>query len=189
MAIDHAAPAVDESAFGRLFDEWLDPIYGFVARRVEDREAAEDVTTRTFHRAAEVLRDRDLPVDQLPGILLRIAGSAVLDHARRMRRDLPANVRASDLDQEGDAEAAAWLADASASRAFAAAVDGIALRRAILRLDDADLRMILLRYLDGLDLDGVAAVVGCSRDDAAARARAALAALQAELPRAEAHVA
>ena len=132
MAIQDAAPAVDADAFGRLFDDWLDPIYGFVARRVADREAVEEVTARTFERALDVLLQGRGPPREIGGFLLRVASSAVVDHARRLRREIPAGVRASDLDEDGDAEAALWLADAVAARMFAAAVDGIALRRATL---------------------------------------------------------
>lgn len=189
MAIEEAAPGTDAGAFEHLFDDWLDPIYAFVARRVEDREAAEEVTTRTFERAIQSLSSGRIPVEELPRFLLRVASSAVVDHARRRRRDLPPGLRASDLDEPGDAEAAAWLADAEAARAFAAAVDGIALRRAVLRLNDNDLRVVLLHYLDGFDLDAVAAALACSREEAASRSRRALGSLHAEHPRADANVA
>jgi RNA polymerase sigma-70 factor (ECF subfamily) len=189
MALEDAAPAVDSAAFGRAFDEWLEPIYGFVARRVADREAAEAVTARTFERAVDSLAMGKLEVDELGGFLLVVAASAVLDHARRERRNLPPGVRATDLDEDGDAQAAMWLADAAAARAFAAAIDGIALRRAVLALDDGELRVVLLRYLDALDADGVAAVLACPPDVASLRIHRALAELHPSTPAADAHVA
>lgn len=189
MAIDRAAPAVDVSAFGRAFDDWLDPIYGFVARRVPDREAAEAVTARTFERAVESLTTGGLTLDALGGFLLRVASSAVLDHARRERRNLPPGVRATDLDEDGDAEAALWLADAAAARAFTAAIDGIELRRAVGTLDDGELRVVLLRYLDGLDADGMAAVLACPPDQASLSVHRALATLHPIVLTADSHVA
>ncbi|HET9853106.1 MAG TPA: sigma-70 family RNA polymerase sigma factor [Candidatus Limnocylindrales bacterium] len=189
MAIEEAPPAVDATELGRFVDDWLEPIYGYVARRVPDRESAEDVTTRTFERAAQELRRGALAIDDVPGFLLRVASSAVVDHARRLRKQIPPDLRASDLDDEGDAEAAAWLADSMASRAFAAAVDGNALRRAALRLDDDDLRIVLLRYLDGLDNDAIAAVLATTREAAAVRVHRALGALVEALPEPRAHVA
>ena len=189
MAIEAAPPAADTAELGRLFDDWIEPIYGFVARRIDDRQAAEDVTARTFERAVQELLRGSVELEDVPGFLLRVASSAVVDHARRLRKQIPPNVRASDLDEDGDAEAAAWLADATASRVFAAAVDGNALRRATLRLDDDDLRVVLLRYLDGLDSDATAAVLGSSREAAAMQLHRALAALLDDLPEARAHVA
>lgn len=189
MAIEEAPPAADATELGHVFDEWLEPIYGFVARRIDDRAAAEDVTTRTFERATHELVRGSLELDEVPGFLLRVAASAVVDHARRLRKPIPPNVRASDLDDEGDAEAAVWLADATASRVFAAAVDGNALRRATLRLDDQDLRVVLLRYLDGLDNDGIGAALGTSREAAGLHLHRALGAVLQDLPESRAHVA
>lgn len=189
MALDEAAPAVDVTAFGHAFDEWLEPVYEFVARRVPDRDAAEAVTARTFARAVESLTRGSLPLGELGGFVLRVASSAVLDHVRRERRNLPANVRATDLDEDGDAEAALWLADAAAARAFAAAIDGIELRRAFTGLDDREVRTLLLRYLDGLNAEGMAAVLACPPDVASLGVHRALAALHPSVPDADAHVA
>ena len=189
MAIQEAPPAGDVTAFDRAFDEWIEPIYGFVARRLDDRDAAEAVTTRTFERAAESFADQRLTADELGGFLLRVAASAVVDHARRQRRDLPRGARATDLEEPGDAEAATWLADAVAARTFGAAIDGIALRRAVANLDDDDLRLVLLRYLDGLDADAMAAVLACPADAASLGLHRALATLYPDVPRADEHVA
>lgn len=160
MTTQERAPALDVAAFSSAFDEWLEPIYGFVARRVHDRDAAEVVTTRTFERAASSFAAGTLTIDEVGAFLLKVAASAVVDHARRQRRDVPSGTRAADLDEPGDAEAASWLADAGAARSFTGAIDGIHLRRAVTALHDDDLRLVLLRYLDGLDADGIAAVTG-----------------------------
>jgi RNA polymerase sigma-70 factor (ECF subfamily) len=189
MAIDPAAPAVDAASVGRFFDDWFEPVYAFVARRVADREAAEEVTARTFERAIAQLHGGRLDLDELSGFLLRVAGTAVLDHARRQRRDLPPGVRATDLDEDGDADAALWLADGAAARAFDAAIDGIELRRAVAGLDDRDRRLVLLRYLDGLDADGMAAVLACPPEQAALGVNRALNALRPSTPERDAHVA
>jgi RNA polymerase sigma-70 factor, ECF subfamily len=189
MAIEDAAHAVDAAAFGHAFDQWLEPIYAFVARRVGDREASESVTARTFERAVESLATGSVRLDEIGGFLLRVAASAVLDHARRERRHLPPGVRATDLDEDGDAEAALWLADGAAARAFAAAIDGIELRRAVAGLDDPEVRVLLLRYLDGLDAGGMAAVLGGPSDLASLALHRALATLQPSVLAADPHVA
>lgn len=189
MTLDDAAPAVDSAAFAHVFDEWFDQVYAFVARRVQDRDAAEEVTARTFQRAVEELRGGHLTLDGLAGFLLRVAGSAVLDHARRLRRSTPSGMRATDLDDDGDAQAALWLADVAAGRAFEAAIDGSRLRRSVAGLDDEQRRLVLLRYLDGLDADGMAAVVGCSPEQAALGLHRALATLHPTIAVTDANVA
>jgi RNA polymerase sigma-70 factor (ECF subfamily) len=189
MAIEDAAPAVDLMAFGRAFDEWLEPVYGYVARRLDDRDAAEAVTARTFERAAETLARGTISLEEVGGFLLRVAASATLDHVRRLRRNLPIGARATDLDEPGDAEAALWLADAAAARTFTAAIDGIELRRRVAALDDGELRIVLLRYLDGLDQAGMAAVLACPPDGASLALHRALATLEPAEQRSSAHVA
>jgi len=189
MTIEQARPGADLAAFDRAFEAWVEPIYGFIARRLDDRDAAESVTARTFERAAESFANRSLTAEELGGFLLRVAASAVLDHARRQRRDLPGGARATDLDGAGDAMAAVWLTDAAAARTFAAAIDGIELRRAVTNLDDDDLRLVLLRYLDGLDADGMGAVLACPADAASLGLHRALATLHPDVRRADEHVA
>ena len=189
MAIERAHPAVDLGEFGRAFDQWLEPIYGFVARRLEDRDAAEAVTARTFDRAAESVAAGSLDIEDIGGFLLRVAASAVVDHARRQRRDLPGGARATDLDEDGDARAASWLADAAAARTFTSAIDGIELRRAVTAMADEDLRLVLLRYLDGFDSDGLAAVLATPADGAALALHRALATLHPTVTRDSANVA
>ena len=83
----------------------------FVARRVEDRTVAEDLTAATFQRALGVVRGADFGNASFGGFLYRVAASAVVDHARRARRAIPSGVRASDLDEGGDAKAAETIGD------------------------------------------------------------------------------
>ena len=48
------ATGTDAAAFGKVFDAALPRIYEFFARRVEDRQVAEELTTTTFERALGV---------------------------------------------------------------------------------------------------------------------------------------
>ncbi len=184
-----AAPVVRTSRFadqavalGKLYDDVLPAIYAFVAPRVPDRWAAEDVTTRIFERAAAKTVDVE-GTNGLAGFLHRVAASAVLDHVRRGRGPLPRDARASDFDTPGDRAAIAVLVDANAARAFAAAIDRIALRRAAARLADDRLHVLLLRYLDGFATTELAAALACSEADAQLQLDEALRALEAELER------
>jgi len=171
-------PPVDRAAFGQLLERHLDRVYGYVARRVEDRETAEALTTVAFRRALEALQDEGLEADSLSGFLFLVATSAVDDHARRMAREIPHGVRARDTDEEGDAERAASTVDEWAMRAFLAAVDGDVLRRQLNRLPDANRRVILLRYFDGLEPDELCASLRCSRQELALELHRALRALR-----------
>jgi RNA polymerase sigma-70 factor (ECF subfamily) len=63
MAADHERGLVvrareDAAAFAELYDFYMPRVYGFVYRRVQDRCVAEDITSMTFQRALENIRDR-----------------------------------------------------------------------------------------------------------------------------------
>ena len=46
----------DPTQFGELYEINFERVYGFVARRVCDRDAAEDLTSEVFHKALANLR-------------------------------------------------------------------------------------------------------------------------------------
>jgi DNA-directed RNA polymerase specialized sigma24 family protein len=188
MAVD-LPPHADTTAVARAVDRHLEAVYGFVARRLEDRVAAVAVTWATFQRGWALLLAGDVDEAAIGETLHRIAASAVTDHARRELKAIPAHVRARDLDEDGDREAAEDLADEAAMRAFAATVDGEALRRALLRLSGLQRRAILLRYLDGLEPGEMAGAAGSSSQDLGVETHRALRALHLAINTAAADVA
>ena len=170
----------DDRAFGKLYDRHLPKVYEFFARRIEDREAAENLTAATFQRALAAVRADEVGAS-FNAFLYRVAGSAVVDHARRGRKPIPKGVRAADLDGPGDREAAEAIANEAATRAFAAAIEGSRLRRAFTRLSDDDRHLIVLRYFDGLEIDELCAAAGMTRQAFAVSLHRALRALRAAM--------
>ena len=173
-----ARARADPAAFGELYDFYLPRIYGYVARRVEDRSMAEDLTATTFERALGAVRG-DFRNASFGGFLYRVAANAVVDHVRRERRTIPLGVRARDFDTDGGRADAEAISDESAARAFASAVDRDLLRRALVSMPEVHRRVILLKYFDGLDLDELCAALGCSRPTFAVKLHRALRALRA----------
>jgi len=73
----------DPARFAELYEINFERVYGFIARRVGDRDAAEDLTSEVFHKALANLRRfewRDVP---FVAWLLRIAANAIADRAQR----------------------------------------------------------------------------------------------------------
>jgi len=77
----------DPTAFGSLYEHYVDRIYAYIYRRVGNTQDAEDLTARTFYRALdrlETYEDRGLPFGAW---LFRIAHNLVAnwhrDHGRR----------------------------------------------------------------------------------------------------------
>ena len=174
--------ALDRATFVRQLDACLPSVYAYVASRTHDRAAAEEITATTFRRATEVARDEALDAEAFASFAFRVAATAVVDHARRSRGGYPHGVRSADFDRATDPRGSAQaMTDEVAARAFAAAIDRRALRRAIQRLPDSERRLILLRYLDGLSLDEQCAALGWSRETLTRRVHAALRSLHAAL--------
>lgn len=182
QAIVAGAP-VDGAALGKLYDLYLPRVYAFIARRVEDRTVAENLTATTLERAFAALVGGDVASESVGGFIYRVAATAVVDQARRARRPIPHGVRASDHDKGDDRAVAESIADEAATRAFAASIDGDRLRRALARFPDAERRVILLKYFDGLGPDEMCAALACSRAALAVNLELALHALRAVLDR------
>jgi RNA polymerase sigma-70 factor (ECF subfamily) len=77
----------DPARFGELYERYFDRIYAFVARRVGNRDAAQDLTSDVFHRALE-----NLPKYESRGIpfcawLFRIAANAIADKWKHTSRE------------------------------------------------------------------------------------------------------
>ena len=174
--------ALDPAAFARLYDECLPAVYAFAASRVVERSAAEEVTATAFRRAMEVAGQEGLDIRSLGTFVFRVAASAVVDHARRSSGTLPHGVRAGDFDRDTDRRRAAGSrTDELAARAFAAAIDRRALRRAVEQLPEAERRLIVVHYLDGLAVDEQCAALGWSRETFTRRLHRALRTLRAAL--------
>jgi RNA polymerase sigma-70 factor (ECF subfamily) len=175
-----ARSRADAAAFGELYDWYLPRILAFVGRRVEDRAVTEDLTATTFERALGAVRRADFRNESFGGFLYRVAANAIVDHARRSGRTVPLGARASDYD-DGDTFVGrddSILGDEAAARAFAAALDRDALRRALLRLPETHRRVFVLNDGDGLELDELGAALGGSRATVAVKLHRALRALR-----------
>jgi RNA polymerase sigma-70 factor (ECF subfamily) len=172
---------MDVAAFAKLFDAELPKIYAYVARRIDDRSAAEELTTRVFERTLGAVQRNELEVGEIGAFLYRVAANAVVDHARRARRSIPDRMRASDFDQGTDRLDVEAISDEAAVRWFSSAIDRDALRRALVDLDERARRVILLKYFDGLEPDELGAALGASPTAFEVQLEAAMEALRSAL--------
>jgi RNA polymerase sigma-70 factor (ECF subfamily) len=74
--------------FAELYEINFERVYGFIARRVGDREAAEDLTSEVFHKALANLRRFEWRGVPFAAWLLRIATNAIMDRAGRVGKEL-----------------------------------------------------------------------------------------------------
>lgn len=77
----------DPAKFGDLYERYFELIYGFVARRVRDRDTAEDLTSDVFHKALANLRNYEWRGSPFAAWLIRVAASTVADQYKRAVRE------------------------------------------------------------------------------------------------------
>jgi len=94
----------DPARFGELYERHFEQVYAFVARRVRDRAAAEDVTADVFHKALAALPDFRFLGAPFGAWLLRIAFNAIADRAKRAGREVSLADDVRQPSVESDAE-------------------------------------------------------------------------------------
>src|SRR5580704_295027 len=78
----------DPTRFAELYEINFERVYAFIARRVGDRDAAEDLTSEVFHKALANLRRFEWRGAPFAAWLLRIAANAITDRAQQAGKEL-----------------------------------------------------------------------------------------------------
>ncbi|HEX5590524.1 MAG TPA: sigma-70 family RNA polymerase sigma factor [Candidatus Limnocylindrales bacterium] len=139
----------DPWAFGRIFDEFHEPVYRFVASRVNRPSDAEDLTQLVFVKALEALPRYEVRGVPFGGWLFRLARNTIIDHART-RHDHAELDAAADraADEAGPDEVTLLRQD----------LDAVA--RALAQLTPDQREAIELRFFAGLSAREAAEAMG-----------------------------
>ena len=159
---------LDSRVIGEVYDRYFPDVYRFVYYRLNDEQAAEDISSDVFVRLLEAIKKGRGPQNNLKGWLLATASHAVADfHRRAYRRptealsDTMADNNASSLTEEVD------------QRERVASV-----RLAYDRLTTEQQNVLALRFGDGYSLEETATVMQKNVNAVKALQFRALAALQ-----------
>lgn len=98
----------DPARFAELYENNFERVYAFVARRVRDRNEAEDVTSEVFHQALANLARFQWRGVPFAAWLFKIARNSIIDRSKRAAReqalpeglDLAAEVSTLDIEDE-----------------------------------------------------------------------------------------
>src|SRR5689334_15707832 len=115
----------DRACFGDVYERYFTLVYAYVARRVRDRAATEDLTSEVFRKALANIERFKWTGAPFGAWLLRIASNVIADRAKRQAKAgvrvdeasltiglMPgddANSRQSQQVQLEDAERRAWV--------------------------------------------------------------------------------
>jgi len=77
----------DRARFVGLYEKYFEVVYAYVARRLRDRGAAEDVTSEVFRKALQNLPKFKWTGAPFGAWLLRIASNVIADRAKRAARE------------------------------------------------------------------------------------------------------
>jgi RNA polymerase sigma-70 factor (ECF subfamily) len=90
----------DPSRFAELYENNFHRVYAFVARRVNDRDEAQDVTAEVFHQALKNLGRFQWRGVPFAAWLLRIAANALADRWQRASRGIEVQAEDNFNEQE-----------------------------------------------------------------------------------------
>jgi RNA polymerase sigma-70 factor (ECF subfamily) len=143
----HNTTTNESHAVEHLYYEHRRPLLAYLARLVDDREAAEDLCQETFLKALRSWARHD-PAASPVAWLYRIATNTAYDHMRRRRRAIVTPLLESDM---------------LAGEVLGAKLDeGVGVRRALARLPARYRVPLLLHTCAGHSLQEIADALGCS---------------------------
>jgi RNA polymerase sigma-70 factor (ECF subfamily) len=154
-----AAQDGDSSAFGRLYDRYVDVVYRYVLFRLGDRDLAEDVTSETFLRALRRITSVSYQGRDVGAWFVTIARNIILDHVKSSRfrlevvTDEVAEPRGAPIGTVG-AQAVAGPEQQAISRATRAE-----LLRCVAELGEDQRECIVLRFMQGLSVAETAVIM------------------------------
>ena len=147
-----SAKVGDEYAFGKLYTQYITPIYRFVFFQVHHREDAEDLTQTVFLRAFQAIpefEDRGLLFSTW---LYTIARNLIIDH-RKKKRDVIVDDPERLFDAIIDEKASASHGAEDAERA-------VLVERALRELSEDQREVIILHFMEEMSHPEVAQVTG-----------------------------
>ncbi|KFU80679.1 RNA polymerase sigma-70 factor, ECF subfamily [Amycolatopsis lurida] len=154
-----AAQGGDTSAFGRLYDRYVDVVYRYVLFRLGDRDLAEDVTSETFLRALRRITSVSYQGRDVGAWFVTIARNIILDHVKSSRfrlevvTDEVAEPTGAPIGNVG-VQAVAGPEQQAISRATRAE-----LLRCVAELGEDQRECIVLRFMQGLSVAETAAIM------------------------------
>ena len=141
----------DEEAFARLYEEYFDKIYRYVALKVGDKMEAEDIAQQVFLKAIKSISSFKWKGYPFSAWLFRIAHNQVVDYFRKSKKRVSVALDESLVADEDDPP-----------EIFERKLDIEKLASATKQLTPAQQEVISLRFAGGMSIIQVAQAMGKS---------------------------
>ena len=142
----------DRACFGAVYERYFELVYGYVARRVNDRGAAEDLTSEVFRKALANLTRFKWTGAPFGAWLIRIASNLIADRAKRTGREVIADqpsLDAAAVDESVNSQSQQSNLEAAERRAR--------LFRLVDALPDDQRRVVAMRFAEEKSISEIAA--------------------------------
>jgi RNA polymerase sigma-70 factor (ECF subfamily) len=163
-----AAQHGDSSAFGLLYDRYVDVVYRYVLFRLGDRDLAEDVTSETFLRALRRITSVSYQGRDVGAWFVTIARNLILDHVKSSRFRL--EVVTDEVTEPGAAlfSGVGVQAPVGPEQQVISRATRTELLRCVAELGEDQRECIILRFMQGLSVAETAEIM--QRNDGAIKA-------------------
>jgi RNA polymerase sigma-70 factor (ECF subfamily) len=164
----------DAQALGEIYDCYSPAVYRYAVRLLRTPDLAEECVAEVFHRLLQAWRAGGGPQEHLQAYLFRVAHNWITDQWRRQPPPLVGLDEEKSIDEEGDP-----------SRNVIMQAEQEEVRAALAHLTPDQRQVVLLKYLEGLENEEIAAALGKPLGAVKSLQHRALAALRRILVRAE----
>ncbi len=147
--------SADDSAFVETYDLYAPKIYRHAYYRTGSAETAEDIMSETFLKAWEYVRTHSKVVTHLRAFLYRIANNLIVDFYRKRAK--------SALPIDEDMERMLGLDDRIGEKTDRI-LQSERMKAALSELGEDAREMVVMRYLDDLTIDEIAAATGKTKN-------------------------
>lgn len=143
----------NQSAFTRLYNEYVDKIYRFIYFKVEEEEAAQDLTSQVFLNVLEYLTDET--IESFQAFLYQTARNLTTDFYRNRFKEMPFDEGLiENLPDETNLENTLDLE-----------IQGGKIKNALTKLPEKYREVIILRFIEGLPFKIISQVLQDNEDN------------------------
>lgn len=164
------ARSLNRKALSAIYDDYHQPIYSYIYRRVGDVELARDLTADVFRRFLQAIHDETGPRENIRAWFYRVAHNIVVDHYRRQQNRQHYPLEENIIEAGDDPVKTAELNLRTEK-----------VRTALLRLTPDQQQVVALKFLEGMSNKEVAEITGKPIGAVKSLQHRALASLQRQL--------